>query len=399
MERQIMRDIKKISIPEYRQVKINKKIDKKGRTRNPRNNKNKIGIWLVALVCIVFLIFSVTLLFSSALIKITPKKDVVVVDGNYTANFNSMKIEKEKELTIDANIKKNVSTKASGEIVIYNSSTNSQVLTQNTRFENTEGKIYRIQKTITISANGSTTAMVYADQAGSDYNMSLSDLTGDFKIPGFKGSPKYTLFFARLKNDIKGGQNGMILVPDDKTLQDIRVIIDSELKETVLKEAFVQKPDNFVLFDNAYSIEYESLPISSAVEGKVKVREKAILYAVLFNKKDIESKISPKLSQNIDKDEVVAENLESLKFTVKNKDVSFKNSGNLLFSLKGQLSMIWQFSEDKLKKDLAGKSSNYITTALTNYPGIKSAEVSIRPFWKRSFPVNENKIIIEKLTP
>ena len=398
MERTIMRDIKKISVPEYRQVKINKKIDKKERIRNPRN-KNKIGIWLVALVCIVFLIFSVTLLFSSALIKITPKKDVVIVDGNYTANFNSMKIEKEKELTIDANVKKNVSDKASGEIVVYNSSPNSQILTQNTRFENTQGKIYRIQKTITISANGSTTAMVYADQAGSDYNMSLTDLTGDFKIPGFKGSPKYNLFFARLKNDITGGQNGIVLVPDDKILQDTRASIDSELKETVLKEAFVQKPDNFVLFDNAYLIEYESSPVSSAVEGKVKVHEKATLYAVLFNKKDIESKLSPKLSQNINKDEVIAENLESLKFTVKNKDISFKNSGNLLFSLKGKLSMIWQFSEDKLKKDLAGKSSNYITTALVNYPGIKSAEVSIRPFWKRSFPVNENKIVIDKLTP
>ncbi|MCR4334818.1 MAG: hypothetical protein NUV47_03795 [Patescibacteria group bacterium] len=409
MERKIVRDIKRISVPEYRQVKINKKVDKKERIRNPRN-KNKIGIWLVALFCIVFLIFSATLLFSSATVKITSKTQTVEASGNYTAfkdtdikglHFNSVKIEKEKEMVVSANQTKNVSEKAFGNIAIYNSTDKPQVLVKNTRFENSIGKIYRIQQTITIPANGNITAVVYADETGKDSNMLLSDLKGDFKIPGFKGSSKYDSVFARLKDDILGGQEGMVLVADDKTLEDARAGLRSELKNEVTKEAFNQKPDDFILFDNALSsIEYESLPILPAVSGKVTIREKAVAYGILFNKKDLESVLVKELSENIAKDEVVSENIESLKFNIKNiQSFSFEDASTVSFSVEGQLFMVWQFSENKLKHELAGKASQYIVTALSSYPGIKNAEVSIRPFWKRSFPVNEDKIKIEKINP
>ncbi len=419
MERKIVQDvfppdsktIRKIPVPEYRQIKIN-------RRPSPPREKSRMGVWIVALLCIVFLIFSVTLLFSSALVKVTPKEDSAAISGSFTARkdaaskdlrYDIMTVEKEGSETAASTGTREVANKARGEIMIYNNYSNaSQILTKNTRFENTKGKIYRIADAVTVPGKrtldgkevaGSVVATVYADEAGESYNMALSGLAGDFKIPGFKGTAKYSGFFARLKSDITGGESGRAPVVDEKSLEEARIRIRLALKEELFKDAFAQKPDGFLLFDNAFSIRYESLPSVAAGAGKVNVREKAVFYGIMFNKKALAQAILPAFSQSIIKDEVAVEGLESLRFDIPaGQAFSPETSGSLNFTLKGAVRVVYQFPEDKLKQDLAGKAAKYIPLLLEKYPGIKSADVTIRPFWKRSFPSNEDRITIEKLT-
>jgi len=188
-------------------------------------NGKRFALWSVAVVAVLFLIFSFTGLFAGATIKITPRQEKSIIDGVFSLSqeekagdlsFEVMILAGEKSMDIEATEERQVDRKASGEIVVYNAHDSaSQRLIKNTRFEAPDGKIYRIKDSIIVPGTsvengeivpGSVSATVYADEPGEDYNKGFSDFT----IPGFKGSPRYENFYARSKTEITNGFSGVI---------------------------------------------------------------------------------------------------------------------------------------------------------------------------------------------
>ena len=154
-------------------------------------------------------------LFSGAKVIITPKQNrtlidvssVAVLDGSAEElSYEIMTIEETSSKKIAATGREEIEEKASGRIVIFNDfNTSSQRLIKNTRFETSEGLIYRINKSVVVPGQktedgekvpGSVEVTVYADEAGEGFNIGLMDFT----IPGFKGSPRFAKFYARSKN-------------------------------------------------------------------------------------------------------------------------------------------------------------------------------------------------------
>lgn len=388
----------------------------------PLSHKEKIqrrshaGVWFVALVCVLVFAFSVTLLFAKAEVNVTPVQGTVTVDSTYTAKktplqgelgYTVMSLNKETEETLAPTGKEKIESKAKGTIIVYNSfSEIPQVLAKNTRFENTKGYIYRIGDAVSVPGRkkvngqmipGSVEVVITADVPGEAYNMLLKDLVGDFRIPGFKGGPKYEAFYGRLKTDIRGGASGTVGTVDEKTASETRVRMRTMLKDDLVKEAFAEKPSGAVLYNNSLIIEYESLPNKNTTDGKVAIVEKATLYGTLFDEKELASRILPDETSAIKKGETVVHGLDELLFDIKNKkDFNPKTlTGTLIFSLKGPLKSVAMFDENKLKQDLAGKPTSRIPVVLSAYQGIKTADVIIRPFWKRSFPGDPEKITIQ----
>lgn len=101
--------------------------------------------------------------------------------------------------------------KAGGRIRIYNDfSRDSQPLVATTRFETSDGKIYRLTEGVTVPGvtekdgkreRGMVEATVTADKAGSEYNIAPTRFT----IPGLKGGPKYEKFSAESSQAFTGG--------------------------------------------------------------------------------------------------------------------------------------------------------------------------------------------------
>ncbi|MSR71196.1 MAG: hypothetical protein EXS50_00790 [Candidatus Taylorbacteria bacterium] len=397
--------IRNIFISEECPVKIPRKLE-------PRKSKtgSRVGVWILALICLIFLVFSITLLFSSAEVLITLKRSSIILDNKYNLGYEVMTIEKKEGTDIAATGTREIKAKAHGTITVFNNfSSSSQVLTKNTRFENSQGKIYRINSALIVPGKttvgvkdvaGSIDTTVFADEEGDSYNMMVVDLAGDFKIPGFKGGAKYNGFLARLKSDISGGASGFVATASPKVIAAARISLRKSLEAAVLKNITSQIPEGFVFYDKAYLISYESLPDKSDDPKFVTVAEKAILSAVIFNEKKLAQSIVPKISDDITKGDVVIEGLRNLQFSFINKTNFIPNaSSTLSFALKGSLSAVSQFSEKDLKRSLSGKSASYVPTILEGFPGIKSTDITIKPFWKRSFPNDEAKITIKKLTP
>jgi len=381
-----------------------------------QKGKSLIKKWWVILIILILAIIISPLFFSKAKIILTPKQENVDLNVNIRAlNENSideetknkdevfykiLTVEKEgSETTLNVE-EKDVDKKASGKITIlnrYNSSP--QKLIKNTRFETKEGLIYRISKSVVVPGKttkegktvpGSVTVTVYADSPGESYNIGLTDFT----IPGFKGTDRYSKFSAHSETPMKGGFSGVMKIVDDKDLKDIRKKIHTSLENEMRKNIYAQVPEGFILYRDGIYFEFESQE-NIDLGDSVQVVEKGILKAVLLNEKELSNYIA-KTVVGLEEEKVKISNLDELSFSIKNKIfIEPWSKKSIDFNLEGNANFVWVFDENKIKEDFAGQSKKKTNYILSEYKGVKEAEVVLSPFWKITFPKNLDKIKIE----
>jgi hypothetical protein len=381
---------------------------------NPRSARSsRFGLWFVAGIAVVIFALAFSLLFSGAKVEIVPKQRTVLLNGTFealkevsgagTLMYNVMTIEKTGSKTIAATGKEQVETKASGDLIIYNNfNSSSQRLIKNTRFETSDGLIYRINDSVTVPGKttkggedipGSVRVTVYADDFGDKYNIGLTDFT----IPGFKGSPRFDGFYARSATPMKGGFTGERLVAEADELVKAESEIKENLRQQLLSEAFSQKPEKSLLYEDAIFVEFE-LVADKEIGDSVEVVERAVLYGVLFDTKDFSRHIAEKTIADFDDSDVEIINLSDLDFAILDKQNSRPwEREQISFTLNGSASIVWLFDEDLLKQDLSGRSKDALSTVLSGYPSVERAEAVLRPFWKSSFPENIQKIKVKQI--
>lgn len=387
---------------------------------NRKSLNPKFVIWLIAIIALLALFFGVSLIFSSAKLVIVPRSEKLLFNNEtYTAKLDSpgsgnlsyeiLKIEKTDGLIVEATEEKVANQKASGKIVIYNNySSASQRLINNTRFEANSGKIYRISNSVDVPGTkvvagktipGSVEVTVFADQPGEEYNLKLADLDGDFKIPGFKGSPRYDSFYARLKTDITGGMIGKQKIVGTADRKVAEETLKASLKESLLKELYAIKPDNYIVFANSYSIDYVVLPDTDEGFNKVKINVRGNLNSVVFNSLKLATYIANKKIKDFDSLPVTIifdENLTTV-FNAKDDSNLWKND-TLGVKFNGQASIKWLYDLETMKKDLIGKPASSATDILLKYKDqVTSISVSFSPIWTRYFPDKLDKIKITEL--
>jgi len=375
------------------------------------NGGSRYGLWFVALISIVFLLFALSYLFSGAKVTVNPKMQDLSLNENLSATKNSstsglsfdlVVLKGEESKTVQGGEEKDVSEKAKGVVVIYNAfSSASQTLSINTRLEGSNGKIYKTDTKITVpgmaqdGTPGSIEVGIYAENAGEEYNSEPLD----FKILGFKGTPlKYSKIYARSKGKIEGGLVGKFSqISDTKktaTLNELKATLQAKL----FKKVADQIPEGFVLFKDAgfLNIDDEIVPPASK-EGLVSVDVKGTFYGFLFDEKKLTAKI---VTDNIDKydgSEVLIPNIKDLSFVLANKEnIAFSDVKDINFNLTGSSKVVWKVDTEKLISDLLGKRKKDFNQVLSQYPNIDSAELVIKPAWKMSFPdkTKDIKIIV-----
>lgn len=371
---------------------------------------SKKSIIISSVGAVIIIAIAVASLFTSATVTITPITQAATIDGSQTLEaksapavdelgFQVMTLTKSMGKEVPATGEEKVERKASGTIVIYNNvDTTSQRLIKNTRFEATNGLIYRINESVVVPGKkgdqpGSIETVVYADEAGDKYNIGKTDFT----IPGFKtDSVRYKGIYARSKTAMEGGIVGTIKKVSESDQKTAQTELRSALTEELKKEASSQIPEGFVLLDSAYQVVFSSLPQSNDTGSMVTVNEQGMFKGYLFSQKDLSKYLASKFAPEIVKNNVAISDPKSLSFAFSNNDEPRAESPDkITFTISGTASFISQFDEMVIKSDLAGKSKGSLGAVMANYPGVKSADSVIRPFWKRNFPDSEDDITIE----
>ncbi len=385
--------------------------------RKPINPK--FVIWLIAAVCVLALFFGLSIVFSSATIIVAPRtepinfiNEVYVTksdsQNNTDLQFEILTVKQVAGEVVSAGEEKDVSQKATGNIVIYNNySQLPQRLINNTRFEANNGKTYRINSSVIVpglkkvdgkNIPGSVEASVFADQAGEEFNMKISDLTGDFKIPGFKGDPRYQSFYARIKSDISGGFIGKQRVVGADLRKSTEEVAKIKLKEQLLKELYAVLPENYLIFKDGYSVNYTVQTDTPVDTNKVKINIEGTLSGIVFNNLKLAKYIATKKISNFDNLPVELVPADNLVTTFKGSDTtSLAKNSTLEMRLTGNAVIKWQYDTDALKKDIAGKKEADLKNLVAKYKdSIMSIKVIFQPVWTRYFPDDLSKIRVKE---
>ena len=318
-----------------------------------------------------------------------------------------MIISGEEEKIVQTTGIKDVSEKARGVVLIYNNfSSAPQRLDIDTRLEGSNGKIYKTEKQVVVpgmkdKVPQSVEVGVYAVNAGEEYN---SDPL-DFTIFGFKGTSKYSKFYARSKGEIAGGFKGKASVISDTEKSSAVNDLKTALQAKLFKKATEQIPNGFVLFKDAIFIKMDenSVDVASFKENMLPVKLKGTLYGFLFNEDKLAKKIAEQNINGYDGSAVYVSNIRDLNFSLpaqaglSDKDkIMFENVSNIIFNLSGSAKVVWKINDSKLVADLLGKSKDDFNQVLLQHPNIDSADLVISPFWKSSIPgkTKDIKVIV-----
>lgn len=351
-----------------------------------------------------------TMAMSGAEVMVKPKTKEVTVSAiidakkNPTASdlgYELLTLSEDGERRVSATGQEKVSTKATGQIIVSNDfSATKQRLIKNTRFESVDGYIFRIVDSIEIPGftknasggivAGTAVAKVIADGPGDTYNVKPSRFT----IPGLKGSEQYDKVYGVTKDAMTGGFEGMKFIIDDGELSKARQELHLELREKLLGRLKKERPNGFVFFEPSITFAYDTLPPTDAGAQTVVIKDQVRLLAPLFKTDSFAKYLAVKTIPGYEGEAVRLESLDKLNFSYPATSTDISTSDTLKFRIEGGVKMVWVYDMEKLRGDLKGLAETTLPSVLSSYPAIERSRVTIRPFWKNSFPTNLEKIRI-----
>lgn len=360
--------------------------------------------------------------FASAKVEIEPTVLSANIDHDFTAKllnegsdaglvFNQLPFVEEKVKEVSATIEKELQVKASGKVKIFNEySKDSQRLIKNTRLEDKiTHKIYRIDQSVVVpgmkvvngkNVPGSVEALVYADVAGKEYNITEP---ADFTIPGFVGDPRYAKFKAMTipGSQITGGYKGVVKVPSDEVVQAAQEELRQELKKIVVEKARAQIPNDTSLFPGSIVIKFEEiLQDYASEEDTAKVSMRATVSAFFIETTKLTSSLIESLFPENKNNAFLIQNLSSIEFKFIDPvdSIVLSDISNIRFHLSGTAKFVGQIDTQKIQRELASKNKKDFSKIIIEQNNISKAEAEIRPIWKNVFPSDPSKISIKIIT-
>lgn len=360
-----------------------------------RSNKKIIFISLIAIILIGSFIFYSR---SYANIYIQTKEMSVNTNSTISVPFSNVELSVEKNVSIKATGEEKVTEKAKGKITIYNEyEEEDQRLLKETRFESSNGLIYRIPTSVVVPGlkrdekgniiAGKLEVEVVADQAGEKYNIGA----GKFTVPGFKDLPQYNSFYAVSNSSMTGGFDGIRKVISETDRENAEKDLKNQIKTQLISDAKAKSNETDVVIADESMITYEIL--GDKINGNdVVVSAKGTIKAMSINANALGNSVAAATISNFTTNEnVIISNIDKIKITLKENTES-SNNANL--EVSGNIDFRWQNNYEAFKQAVAGVSKNDLNTVVEQFPGITSIRTEVRPVWSGSFPENIEKINI-----
>ena len=342
---------------------------------------------------------------STVAVNVSPYKETLAIDSRIRARANATadgllfeiaQLNAEESGLVTATGISSGGQYASGKITVYNNYGSApQRLIANTRFQTSDGKVYRIKGAISVPGMGMTEATVYADQAGEEYNIKPTDFT----LPGLKGGPRFEKVFAKSKSAMSGGSSVNARVVKKEDIDSVRTAVNEKLKNRLTETLSKQKPEGYVLFAGAVKIEYMENPdnpkVGDSSSRSMAFKTNGSATGYLFKKDALPKALADDSSGDLKKapknEPVAVDNVESLDFSLISADAKNKE---ITVRLKGNADFVWVVDTAKLLEELMdfkGKDYNYF---FQNYPSVLGAIIVQSPKWWKNLPKDKSRIKI-----
>ena len=397
---------------EFEEMKTEEKILRKRRS----GKVPKKLIWGIAIILILIIIVAGSSFFTRVEAVISPQQERVVPNSTITAvlsgdssdlKFSLASNEIKATVNVPASGEDEVERKASGEITIFNEfSTEDQLLVATTRFKTSDGKIYRVQKPVTIPGQktssgtttpGQVTVTVFADKAGEEYNIS----SAEFTIPGFENTPRFDGFYAKTVGPLTGGFVGIEKTVSEDDREKAEATLESSLETKADQIDSIDVPDTHIALAGKIFKEFTVDQLESADADQVTLQGTIKASVIVFKKSDLASYLANKYISSYEGEPVYINNFDNLKIVLNEegeeeiKGIEALNSVDI--DLSGDALIVWRVDEEKLKSTLAGYSKSTYQTAIADFLAIKSIKLKFTPPWISSIPSDPDKINIVQI--
>jgi len=374
--------------------------------------KSLIGLGVVSLVMFGTIIYIST---GSAKVNITPKKEPLDIklkifsSDRFSTTDTGLNripgqlfnIEESSSQTFSTTGEKDVAQKARGKIKVFNEyGTTPQVLIATTRFQTSDGLIFRTLKGITVPGTkvengkiipGSISVEVIADKPGQAYNIP----TGKFSVPAFKergDTGRYEKIYGISEEAMKGGAIGKAKVVTETDFNTAKQTLSDQANKKVEESLKTQTSGLKVINSSVIKTkEPESTAKIDEAADSFNMTVGSSIKTVGFKEDDLNNLIKFFIDKNL--------NLIVLpeKLTLSYENVTIDETSNFLsFTVTIKGGGYVKIDSDKIKSDLSGKNEKEIKNyflGLTDSVGM--AKVNLTPFWVNKVPRDKEKIQLQ----
>jgi hypothetical protein len=379
----------------------------------PRRRRGFIGsrfFWILVAVIVVCAVVGLLMstLFAGASVTVSPRTATVTTPPTLQAQLNApagvlpyqaINATRTASTSIPASGTKQVSLQASGPMTIYNTTTASQDLVANTRFQAADGKIYRIHANVTVpkasgTTPGSVTTTVFADAPGAEYNRTTET---QFTIPGFKGTSKFNTFSAKAPA-LSGGLVGTQPAVADKDLAAAQQALKQGLSDAMNQMVQTEVPKEFMVIPGTLTIAYDAIVQTPGPNGTAVLSQTANASASVLETRALASAIAKQTVEGYTGEALTFADTSQISIALA---TSSKTANTVTLALSGNPKLVWQFDPNALQQALIGKPKSQFETILKTFaPAITCSvetpcQASIRPFWSGTFPGSADKIEVK----
>lgn len=394
---------------------LRKKQDASIGSRQIANVKTKNFFFIFIIVCL-FLLAGVAgyLLIPSASINIKRDIQTVKIDTDANASQNQQGenaipihiIQRDEQLTLQYNATGKSSSagkKAKGTVVVYNEfDSQSQTLVATTRLQADDGKVFRLLKTVVVpgmnnisgqSKPGAISVEIVADQPGAEYNIEATN----FKIPGFKGGPKYEKFYAKSSTSFNGGtsEGDGVSGISQSDLESAKQKTETAMKEKIATIIKSEMGANEIDLPAAEQITMGKSFSNSKVGDGVGVFDYTVTASVnvlVFSEKEVKN-IIEKTSQFKEQNQKnVTQIIKKIEYV--SVEPNFENS-TLALKIHSEVEVAPNVDTEAFKKEVLGKNESELSAILKKNPSIKNADVIFFPTFINRIPQFSQRVSVE----
>jgi len=281
-----------------------------------------------------------------------------------------------------------VSTTVQGTVRIVNNYSQQQTLVKTTRLLASDGRLYRLDKTVLIDPKQSVTVTAHSDQAGPQYVLAKGT---KLSIPGLWIDLQKWIY-AETVDGFQGGQQMTKIVTSDDVTQAQKALQDAvfEQAQTTLKsEAGVGDDWQAVYIQKTVAADTNVKPGESSDQFLAKV--KLDVTAVYYPSKDMQALVKQKLQEKLPEGhQLVGFNPATVVYKVENADATL---GKATISITAQSSSQLTEKSGQLSKNLIlGLTDTEAISKLMGIEGVENVDVSIRPSWIHKIPTSADHV-------
>jgi hypothetical protein len=294
-----------------------------------------------------------------------------------------------------------VTTITKGKVHITNTTSKAQPLVKTTRLLTSDGKLFRIDSTVSVPAKGSVDVGAYSDKPGPEFV--IPDKMR-FTIPGLSESLQKVIYADSItsfaastgKETAKETATGPVMTLASSDLDAGEASLRTAIMETAKQTLMAEVSDG-----RFTEVVYLVKPLERSSNVKVGDEAKRFLLklkldvtAVFYSKTDMESLVRERINEKIAEGRsIVSFDPSKTVFTVSRVDVPNEKA---TISLKADVvTKISETSSDISKDLILGLPIDEAETKLKAVDGVEDATITVSPSWVRRLPTLKEHITMK----